>query len=62
MHGLLKMVLVHKCFPFTSAIIKLYTQIPSEFRIWPNDNMVKYLKSLNWLPGGGGGGVGYSSC
>ena len=36
-----KWFLVHNCFPFIFAFIKLYTQIPSESRICPNDIGIK---------------------
>ena len=39
-----KKFLEHNCFPFTSAIIKHRTQIPSESRICSNDNRVKYQR------------------
>ena len=47
-----KWLLVHNCFPFTSVIINLETQIPSKCRICPNDIGVKNLESLNWLSWG----------
>ena len=52
-----KWFLAHNCFPFTSAFIKLHSQIPCESRICPNDIEIKRMESLNLLPGGGGGGL-----
>ena len=54
----LKWLLVHNCFPFTSAFIKLHTQISSESRICPNDIGIKaWIVWIGCCGGGGGGGV-----